>query len=83
MFSDLEKSRIDHLDSQCSVPPLHTSRVLKCVIEFVHFRQDEGEYLLEKGDWKRSDMFFEYRLKEGEELRLKVSTLCSIVRLQF
>ncbi len=34
--------------------------------------QDEGEYLLEKDDWKRSDMFFEYRLKEGEDLRLKV-----------
>jgi hypothetical protein len=28
--------------------------------------------LLEKDDWKRSDMFFEYRLKEGEDLRLKV-----------
>jgi hypothetical protein len=31
--------------------------------------KDPGEYLLEPGEWKKSDMFFEYRIKEGEELR--------------
>ena len=41
--------------------------------------KDEGEYLLEAGDWKRSDMFFEYRLKEGEDLRLKVKCCNSCV----
>jgi hypothetical protein len=31
--------------------------------------KDPGEYLLETGEWKKGDMFFEYRIKEGEELR--------------
>lgn len=31
--------------------------------------KDPGEYLVEPGEWKKSDMFFEYRIKEGEELR--------------
>eukprot|EP00802_Teleaulax_amphioxeia_P021883 Tamp_22276.p1 GENE.Tamp_22276~~Tamp_22276.p1 ORF type:complete len:347 (+),score=101.94 Tamp_22276:2-1042(+) len=33
--------------------------------------KDPAEALLEPGDWKKSDMFFEYRVKEGEELKTK------------
>lgn len=33
--------------------------------------KDQAELLLEPGDWKKNDMFFEYRLKEGEMLKGK------------
>eukprot|EP00283_Hemiselmis_rufescens_P004732 CAMPEP_0173426538 /NCGR_PEP_ID=MMETSP1357-20121228/5974_1 /TAXON_ID=77926 /ORGANISM="Hemiselmis rufescens, Strain PCC563" /LENGTH=328 /DNA_ID=CAMNT_0014390219 /DNA_START=87 /DNA_END=1070 /DNA_ORIENTATION=+ len=32
--------------------------------------KDPAECLLEEGEWKKNDMFFEYRVKEGEALRL-------------
>jgi len=31
--------------------------------------KDEGELLLGPDDWKKQDMFFEYRIKEGDELK--------------
>jgi hypothetical protein len=31
--------------------------------------KDPAEALLEEGEWKKSDMFFEYRVKEGEEVK--------------
>ena len=32
--------------------------------------KDPAEALLEPGEFKKSDMFFEYRIKEGEEVGL-------------
>ena len=32
--------------------------------------KDPAEALLEPGEYKKSDMFFEYRVKEGEEVCL-------------
>ena len=30
--------------------------------------KDPAEALLEDGEWKKSDMFFEYRVQEGDEV---------------
>ena len=37
--------------------------------------KDPAEALLEPDDWKKTDMFFEYRIKEGEQVVLTSSAV--------
>ena len=75
--SAFEKGRTILAHVRCDTARVSPGMLL-ILVSFVHIRlypeeqaamKDPAEALLEPGEYKKSDMFFEYRVKEGEEVR--------------
>jgi len=80
-MKDATEALLESLSLSLSLSLIHThTHTHRLYPEEKAAMKDAAEALLEPGEWKKSDMFFEYRVKEGEEVCRKMPIHCNILQ---